>query len=192
MKLRSFFTLLQSLESHKQFLVEFLFHAVFWGQVINGRSPAILLIGSQRELICLFGLFLIFLIEMSIPLGLLVIAILVGFELVKLMSLLKSIIIFPEDVEVGRNGFLLSDLLQLNISSNMKHTALFLSFKRLTNWMSLQFCYILTFSDQIIIWRIDCLFRLFRRKLKVQPFTLSRESQDLLTAIPSPELRTGQ
>ena len=127
----SFFVLFQCLECHEQFLIEFLFHAVL-SQVINGGSPAVLLIGSQWEFIGLFGLFLVLLVEVSVPFGLLVVAILVDFEFVKLMGLIESIIIFAKDVEVGRNGFLLSDLLELYISSYMKYITLSLSNKGVT------------------------------------------------------------
>jgi len=73
---------------------------VLRGQIIDGLSPTILLVGCQRELISLFGLFLILLVKVPVPLGLWIIAILVDFEFIELMGLIESIIIFPVDVEV--------------------------------------------------------------------------------------------
>ena len=87
-------------------------------EVINGFSPSILLICCQRKLVSFFDLSLFFHVEVSIPFSLLVVAVLIDLELIKLMGFMKSIIIFTVDVEISGDGLFLGYLLEMNISSN--------------------------------------------------------------------------
>ena len=80
-------------------------------EVINGLSPSILLIGCQRKLISFFDLSLFFHVEVSISFSFLVVAVLIDLEFIKLMSFMKSIIIFTVDVEISGNGLFLGHLL---------------------------------------------------------------------------------
>ena len=65
---------------------------------------------------------------MSISLGFLVVAVLVDFKLVELMGLGLSLILFAVDVEIVRDGFLLGDLLKINIGTHQQNITLMLSF----------------------------------------------------------------
>lgn len=97
-------------------------------QVVDGLPPSVLLVGSEGELVGIFDLSFLFDVEMSISLGLLVVAVLVDFKLVELMGLGLSLVLFAVDVEVVRDGLLLGDLLKMNIGAHQQNIALMLSF----------------------------------------------------------------
>lgn len=89
-----------------------MFHAVVRTQIVDGLSPSVLLAGSQRELVDLFGQGFCFFIEMSISFSFLVVVVLVLFKLIKLMDFFETIIVFAVNGHIGRDCFVLGDSLE--------------------------------------------------------------------------------
>ena len=83
---------------------------VIRAQVIYRLSPTILLIGSQWKLVLLLDFCFFLHIKMAIPLSFLIVVILVLLQLIELVGLLQSAVIFAIDRKVARDLLVLGDL----------------------------------------------------------------------------------
>ena len=75
----SLFILFYRFQCHEKFFIESLFHTVSGIQVVDGLSPSVLLVRSERELVRIFDLSLFFHVKMAVSLCFRVIAILILF-----------------------------------------------------------------------------------------------------------------
>jgi hypothetical protein len=124
-------------EGHEEFLIEGLFDSVVGSEVVDGLPPAVLLVGSEWELVGVLGGRFLLDVKVPVALGLLVVVVLVLFEFVELVDGLESVIVLAVDGHVVGDGFVLRDLLQLDSRADQQHAALFLGRGRSTLTCSL-------------------------------------------------------
>ncbi len=112
--LESLLGLFNAFEGHIQLLIEGLLDSIIRTKVINGLPPSILLVSCERKRIDLLRLCLFLDIEVPISFGFLIVVVLVLLQLVKLMYLLQSVVVFAIDRHVVGYCFMLSNSFELH------------------------------------------------------------------------------